>query len=273
MKLKHQKRAPSQIEDECLACLAFFAYRTNRTSRSALVKALALCTRLDESAKGSREGWWKFKFDNIHYTFKDFEGKEVHGCVLSKTLKRGAESGSGVQEGIRKHSLKYFLHDFTLCVELARRALDRPLPSDLERAIFDDAKSSNVESPLSPGDTQALEGASPEGAKRLRQHWHLERDSSLPRKVKEAFLLRHGELFCEACGLRPVPTYGYPLVDAHHRLPLSQYATVGKISTTLADFIMLCPTCHRAVHKHPDCDIEAVKASLPAKGLIYSITP
>jgi hypothetical protein len=273
MKSKRQERDPAQIEDECLACLAFFAYRTKRTNRSTLIKALAWCTRLDAKVKGSRETWWKFKLDNIHYAFKELEGKEFHGYFLDKTVKVGAISHPTVQINIKKYSLHYFVHNFTLCVELARRALDRPLPSDLERAIFDDATGSAVKTHLSPGDAQALEAASPEGAKRLRQHWHLERDSSLPHKAKEAFLSRHGELFCEACGLRPIPTYGYPLVDAHHRLPLSQYATLGKISTTPADFIMLCPTCHRAVHKHPDCDIEAVKASLPAKGLIYRITP
>ena len=79
----------------------------------------------------------------------------------------------------------------------------------------------------------------------------------------------HGELFCESCGLRPVPTYGHPLVDAHHRLPLSQYAAAGKMSTAPSDFAILCPSCHRAVHKHMDCDIKAVKAALPKGGVVF----
>lgn len=74
MKRRRKERDATLIEDECLACLAFFAYRTERTTRPELVKALALSTRLDEPTKGSREGWWKFKFDNIHFAFKSLEG-------------------------------------------------------------------------------------------------------------------------------------------------------------------------------------------------------
>ena len=260
----------SLIEDECLACLGFFAYRTDRADRSDLVKAFAVATRLDEPTKGSREGWWKFKFDNIHFAFKELEGGEVRGRRLSKTTKGGAASSAGVQANIRENALRYFLHDFPRCVELARRALDAPLPPALDLAVFEATEGLPTSSYLSPGDVQALESASPEGVRKLRQHWYLERDSSLPRKAKEAFIKEHGELFCEACGLRPIPTYGHPLVDAHHRLPLSKYAASGKVETSPQDFAILCPSCHRAVHKQKDCDIEAVKAALPGGKVVFS---
>ncbi len=269
MKRRRKERSITLIEDECLACLAFFAYRTERATRPELVRALALSTRLDEPTKGSREGWWKFKFDNIHFAFKSLEGKTVRGHILSKTSKGGAESAAGVQENIKNFALNYFQNDFGLCVELARRALDTPLPDALEKAVFEGTDGSPSRGYLSPGDVQALEEASPEGVRKLRQHWYLERDSSLPRKAKEAFEARHGELFCEACGLRPVPTYGHPLVDAHHRLPLSQYAAAGKMTTAPSDFAILCPSCHRAVHKHEDCDVDAVKAALPKGGVVF----
>lgn len=269
MKRRVKERDPSLVEDECLACLGFFAYRTERVARAALVKAFAVATRLDEPAKGSREGWWKFKFDNIHFAFKELEGTEVRGRSLSRTDKGGAPSGEGVQANIREHALRYFLQDFPLCVEMARRALDAPLPPALEEAVFEASEGLPARSYLSPGDVQALELASPEGVRKLRQHWYLERDSSLPRRAKELFEQRHGELFCEACGLRPVPTYGHPLVDAHHRLPLSEYAKHGKRETEPTDFVILCPSCHRAVHKHEDCDIDALKASLPRGGIIF----
>ena len=269
MKRRRKERSITLIEDECLACLAFFAYRTERTTRPKLVKALALTTRLDEPTKGSREGWWKFKFDNIHFAAKSLEGKAVRGSVLSKTTKGGAESAAGVQANIKSFALEYFQRDFGRCIELARRALDAPLPEELEKAVFEDTDGTPSRGYLSPGDIQALEEVSPEGVRKLRQHWYLERDSSLPRKAKEAFIARHGELFCEACGLRPVPTYGHPLVDAHHRLPLSQYAAAGKMSTAPSDFAILCPSCHRAVHKHDDCDVDAVKKGLSKQGIVF----
>ena len=269
MKRRRKERSITLIEDECLACLAFFAYRTERTTRPELVKALALATRLDEPTKGSREGWWKFKFDNIHFAFKEMEGTDVRGHLMSKTTKGGAKSSEAVQRNIRENALKYFLHDFPLCVEMARRALDAPLPPKPDQAVFEASEGVPAGSYLSPGDVQALETASPEGIRKLRQHWYLERDSSLPRKAKEAFEALHGELFCEACGLRPVPTYGHPLVDAHHRLPLSKYAAAGKMSTSPSDFAILCPSCHRAVHKHADCDIDSVKKGLSKQGIIF----
>lgn len=269
MKRKQKVRDVSLIEDECLACLGFFAYRTERVERKDLVTAFALATRLDEPTKGSREGWWKFKFDNIHFAFKKMEGSEVRGHRLSETTKGGAQSGEGLQKNIRENALKYFLHDFPLCVEMARRALDAPLPPKLDQAVFEASEGVPASSYLSPGDVQALEAATPEGIRKLRQHWYLERDSSLPIKAKEAFVKKYGELFCEACGLRPVPTYGHPLVDAHHRLPLSQYAASGKVSTSPSDFAILCPTCHRAVHKQSDCDVDVVKASIPKGGVVF----
>ncbi len=269
MKLKKKVRDVSLIEDECLACLGFFAYRTGRVERKDLVDAFALTTRLDEPTKGSREGWWKFKFDNIHFAFKKMEGTDVRGRHMSKTNKGGAKSSEGVQMNIRENALKYFLHDFTRCVEMAREALDASLPPKLDQAVFEASEGIPAGSYLSPGDLQALEEASPEGVRKLRQHWYLERDSSLPRKAKEAFEARYGELFCEACGLRPVPTYGHPLVDAHHRLPLSKYAASGKISTAPSDFAILCPSCHRAVHKHEDCDVDAIKNGISKQGIIF----
>jgi len=268
MKRKQKVRDKSLIEDECLACLGFFAYRTGRVERKDLVAAFALTTRLDEPTKGSREGWWKFKFDNIHFAFKKMEGADVRGHLMSKTNKGGAESSEAVQRNIRENAMKYFLHDFSLCVEMARQALDAPLPPKLDLAVFEASEGVPASSYLSPGDVQALESASPEGIRKLRQHWYLERDSSLPRKAKEAFMALHGELFCESCGLRPVPTYGHPLVDAHHRLPLSRYAVAGKMNTVPSDFAILCPSCHRAVHKHEDCDVEAVKVGLARQGLV-----
>jgi hypothetical protein len=270
MAKKRKPRAITLIEDECLACLAYFAYRTDRVERKVLVAAFVEATRLDEPTEApKRKGWWNLRLDNVHCAFKKHEGTVVRGRTLSKTDKKGAKSGDGVQEGIAKYALNYFLNDFPICIELARRALDAPLPAGVERAVFEDAEGLPSGSYLSPGDVQALEEASPEGVRKLRQHWYLERDSSLPRKAKEAFFAKNGELYCEVCGLRPVPTYGYPLVDAHHRLPLSGYAALGKTLTSLSDFAILCPTCHRAVHKQVDCDVDAIKASIPKSGVVF----
>lgn len=270
--MKYKQRKPSLVEDECLACLGYFAYATGRTTRQALVKAFALCTRLDEPTKGSREGWWKFKFDNIHYAFKSLEGGVVHGRELAKTKKGGAPSSEGVQEAIRNGALRLFLRDFDKCVAYALRALDAPLSADAQLAVFGglgEPAQDPYGTMVSQGDAESLADRKPEGAQKLRKHWYLERDSSLPKQAKAAFREKHGELFCEICGLRPEPTYGHPIVDAHHRLPLSKYAEREKTHTAPEDFAILCPSCHRAVHKQPDCDMSAVAGRLPPRGVEF----
>jgi 5-methylcytosine-specific restriction endonuclease McrA len=270
MKRRRKERDISQIEDECLACLAFIAYRTRRTTKRELCKVLAVTTRLtDDTEDEKRSGWWEYKFSNMHFAFKPLEGRVINGILLEPSATKGAESNPGVQANIRDYALEYFLNDFDRCVSMARAALDKPLPSDIEEAVFGTTAGVPSKAYISQSEADAIARRSPEGARRLRQHWYLERDSSLPKEAKRRFIEIHGELYCEACGLRPVPTYGYPLVDAHHRIPLSEYAKRGKLETEATDFIILCPSCHRAVHKHEDCDIDSLKASLPKGGVIF----
>ena len=271
--MKSKQRKPSLVQDECLACLGYFAYATGRTTRAKLVKAFAACTRLNEVSNGSREGWWKFKFDNIHYAFKSLEGQSVRGRQLPRTQKGGAESTAGVQAAIREWALHFFLNDFNKCLQHAAAALDKPLPANEYEAVFggveDGGQAPYDLRSVSQGEAESLTDRAPEGQRRLRQHWYLERDSSLPKDAKAAFKAKHGELFCEICGLRPEPTYGHPIVDAHHRLPLSKYAERQKTYTEPADFAILCPSCHRAVHKQKDCDMDKVSERISSTGVKF----
>jgi 5-methylcytosine-specific restriction endonuclease McrA len=270
MNARRRERKVSQIEDECLACLAFFAYRTKRATKKELCRVLALTTRLTEDTEDSkRAGWWEFKFSNTHFAFKPLEGKMINGILFEPSNAKGAESSPGGQANIREFALNYFLNDFDRCVAMARAALDKPLPADIEEAVFGSTSGNPAKSYLTQAEAEAIEKRSQEGARRLRQHWYIERDSSLPKEAKRIFEKKHGELFCEICGIRPVATYGHPLVDAHHKLPLSKYAENGKINTQPSDFSILCPNCHRAVHKQEDCDINEVINKLAAKGIIF----
>ncbi len=61
---------------------------------------------------------------------------------------------------------------------------------------------------------------------------------------------RAGKLYCDNCAFDPVslingaPVRPRSLLDVHHRHPLEE----GKRVTTLGDFSLLCPTCHRFEH-------------------------
>jgi hypothetical protein len=87
-----------------------------------------------------------------------------------------------------------------------------------------------------------------EGGKVLRTHLKTERDGKAARLAKELARSRskNGKLTCEACACVPETDYrGLDLIEAHHRTPISK----GLRSTSVEDFAMLCPCCHRAVHK------------------------
>ncbi len=111
-------------------------------------------------------------------------------------------------------------------------------------------------SSLPASDREALEAArgksGAEGARRLYTHYKRERDTSLGKAAKKAFRAKNGKLCCEACGFEPEPVFGFEIIEAHHRIPLSQ-SVEGRV-TTAEDFILLCPSCHRAIHKLPECD-------------------
>jgi len=109
---------------------------------------------------------------------------------------------------------------------------------------------------------QALSGrVGIEGSRKLALHYRRERDTGLSRDAKAAFAKANGgKLFCQACGVEPLKVYGVEVIEAHHRIPLSK-SEEGRV-TEISDLIMLCPSCHRAVHRIPDCDFDALKLKL-----------
>lgn len=59
-----------------------------------------------------------------------------------------------------------------------------------------------------------------------------------------------GQMYCDTCGfdpthrLNPTTLRARSLLDVHHKSPLDE----GVRYTTVADFALLCPTCHRLEH-------------------------
>jgi 5-methylcytosine-specific restriction protein A len=77
-------------------------------------------------------------------------------------------------------------------------------------------------------------------------------------KVRREVLARRNPV-CEACGLDPVRDYGFrganiksPL-DVHHCAPLRELAEGETRRYRIPqDFLVLCPNCHRMIHKQDD---------------------
>lgn len=97
-----------------------------------------------------------------------------------------------------------------------------------------------------------------EGQARLISHLRRERNSALANKKREAAKTEHG-LKCEGCGSfseRLYPGLEASLWEVHHRAPLS--ALRAPAHTLMKDLAILCPCCHRAIHRtKPMLSVEA----------------
>jgi len=166
-------------------------------------------------------------------------GKYTRASLLKEGLHKVGVTWHVIQKG--KDAFRIGKGDNLLFREVTKR--DRLLPILLKF----------MEGPLPSGSRQGGADAPQdleytEGGKVLRTHLRTERDGNAARLAKESARKRSksGKLTCEACGCVPEDDYrGLDLIEAHHRIPLSR----GVRETKPEDFAMLCPCCHRAVHK------------------------
>lgn len=101
-----------------------------------------------------------------------------------------------------------------------------------------------------------------EQAKVYGQHRKIERNPSHSRKVKKA----QGPI-CKGCDTDPKTVYGdiaELMVDAHHLKPLSALKDGETVTFDVHDdFAVLCPNCHRAIHRMDDVsDIAGLRQRL-----------
>lgn len=96
----------------------------------------------------------------------------------------------------------------------------------------------------------------------------IERSADVRKKV-----LSCRPLVCEGCGMDPKLDYGYAgkpnktLLDVHHAAPISGMEEgTSRRYIIPDDFLVLCPTCHRMIHKQDDpSDLVQLKRSIKFK--------
>lgn len=256
------------VQSECLCLLGYFAAHAGRAKRSDIINELASKTFAGKITEfTARKNWWSRKFGNIAYAWNAYGlgGAVVHGIRMPVAMGKGLLGQKGVQVRIKANALKYFLEDLPKCVLLAQQFIDQGVRMNpqIEKALLGviAVPVSIALSPQEQEDVDLAKEASPEGGKKLVKHYLRERDAGLSRDAKAAFAKANGgKLFCQACGVEPLKVYGVEVIEAHHRIPLSK-SEEGRV-TDISDLIMLCPCCHRAVHRIPDCDFEALKLKL-----------
>lgn len=117
-----------------------------------------------------------------------------------------------------------------------------------------------VQIPTLPDEVEELD---PEGGVALRTHRVYERKPSNRKKILHNFFKKHKKLFCEVCLVETEKKYNLEIegtiLECHHLIPLSEISSVRRYK--FSDFAILCPTCHRAIHRLDDCsDIDELRS-------------
>ena len=102
-----------------------------------------------------------------------------------------------------------------------------------------------------------------EGGVLFRRHRYLERNKSNRAKKIKSVLKKTGKISCEVCGIEPHVDYGLDkiLIECHHKIPLKDLPQATK--PKLSDLALLCPNCHRAIHRIEDCsDLDELRKRL-----------
>lgn len=89
-----------------------------------------------------------------------------------------------------------------------------------------------------------------EGQVLYKLHKYKERNKGLVKKKKESYLKKHGKLNCEICGFDFVSMYGdlgKYFMECHHIKELASLE--AETITTLDDLLLVCPNCHRMLHR------------------------
>jgi 5-methylcytosine-specific restriction enzyme A len=135
-------------------------------------------------------------------------------------------------------------------------------PGELAAAVaLIRARGESDQAPDETGEEEEYEA--PEGRILYREHRRYERDRKLVAEKKKSALKKTGRLACEVCDFESATAFGVDgVIDVHHVMPLHK---IGESVTTLADLALVCPTCHRVIHKHSPF---ITPSELRAKGFV-----
>ena len=133
-------------------------------------------------------------------------------------------------------------------------------PSLLRAAAAAIRRMAAAEAP--PDDPEQDDTGAREGVLLFRWHRVRERDRGLVRRKLRDSLKKTGRLACQVCGFDFELQYrdlGSPFIECHHLTPLSRLRPDS--FTRLRDLALVCPNCHRMLHRQRDpSDLDALRA-------------
>ncbi|CAK7021852.1 HNH endonuclease [uncultured Phascolarctobacterium sp.] len=132
------------------------------------------------------------------------------------------------------------------------------LGKDLNEFIFLPYKKIKTENNLN-----MIQNVYYEGNIFYKKHKEIERNPKVIKKAKELFKNRFGKVFCEICGFDFNAVYGErgkDFIEGHHKKFVSKMRP-GEI-TRIDDIVLVCPNCHRMLHRSPYISVEDLKKTI-----------
>lgn len=129
---------------------------------------------------------------------------------------------------------------------------------DLSR-VWPDIAAAQTDSLPDPED----EYVAKEGGRLLIEHWRIERDRRIIERKKGAVLRAKGCLRCEICDFDFADRFGSRgcgFCEVHHLQPLCELDSGAR--TRLQDLAIVCPNCHRMLHRQPILTVEQLRAEM-----------
>lgn len=90
----------------------------------------------------------------------------------------------------------------------------------------------------------------------IRKQNHIKYEGRLSNKDIQSIKEYHGYI-CMGCGLNPATEYGEQMkymLEAHHKKPWGQMEENSSRVVSPEDFLILCPNCHKIIHKLESAD-------------------
>ena len=242
-------------------CAYLGIMKTPNWTNDELILALELYFR-DESARGNKTHPEVIKLSEILNSLPihsddvqetDFRNPNGTAMKLSNVLRFDSSyEGKGLDRGSKMEKVVW--DKYSSNIDALTKA---------KNAIIDNAGSLKERKPEAQEDFGDEEEAS-EGRVLTRTHKIRERNQAIVKKKKRSVLKKTGALKCEVCSFDFKETYGKlgnEFAECHHKKPVSQLLANEK--TKLDDLAILCPNCHRMIHRYaPWKTIEELKEIL-----------
>lgn len=214
---------------------------------------------LNERAAEYREKLTEFEGIIPLTEIKDFYGENATGYAAGHILGFEYDASNMPDDDTLIRDLQNVLEAYSVLFPKSPTPLFPTKPATVEAGSFDYKADDNLTATKNDDDEDEDEEQFIKEKRTYRYHRRIERSSQYAKEVKKV----HG-LQCECCNLDFGKLYGEigkGFIEVHHMIPLSSLTPESdKAYNIKKDFAVLCPNCHRMIHRLPDpSDLETLK--------------